>query len=98
MTHAHARVLEFWPDHGPGPLWADGVPADLTALGLPGPLVERLRAFNAGYQEHRLPLDDSGDPDYIAVGGALLGEVRSALAGRYTVIATEPWWETPPQR
>lgn len=90
-------MLEFWPDHGPGPLWDGGAPADLAALGLPGPLVERLRAHNANYQEDRLPLDGPGDPEYLAVGAALLREVRIALTGRFTVVATEPWWETRPE-
>ena len=93
------EALEFWPDYGPGPLWnRDGKAADLDALRLPGDLAQRLAAFNGSYEEDRLPLEGTGDAGYLAVGLALLAEVREALAGRYRVIVTEPWWEDPPTR
>lgn len=90
-----ADILEFWPEYGQGPLWSDGKPAALMELGLPDSLVQRLRAWNALYQEHRLPIDGAGDPAYLAAGTALMQEVRVALEGRYEVVTTEPWWEAP---
>ncbi|MBM9477735.1 hypothetical protein JL107_14885 [Nakamurella flavida] len=85
--------LEFWPDHGPGPLWIGGAPADLDALGLPAALVDRLRTWNAGYAEDRLPVDGPGDPHYLGTGVRLLHDVRAALTGRFRVGVTEPWWD-----
>jgi len=90
-------VLEFWPDYGPGPLWtAGGEWAEPLALGLPATLAERLSGWNAGYEEHRLPLEGPGDQVYIAAGVRLLADVRQALVGRYRVVTTEPWWGEPP--
>ncbi len=87
-------VLEFWPDYGRGPLWRDGEPVDPAALGLPDSLTQELVAHNAAYREDRVPLDGPGEPEYLAVGAALLQEVRAALVGRYEVVTSEPWWET----
>ncbi len=96
-TRADLEPLEFWPDYGPGPLWMrGGTPADPAALGLPIDLAERLQAFNDAYGEERLPLEGGGDADYLATGVRLLAEVRDALAGRFRVVVTEPWWGEAP--
>ena len=89
-------VLEFWPDYGAGPLWDQGASVALEAVGLPSQLAARLAAFGEAYQEGRLPLDGPGDTDYLAEGKRLLGAVREALAGRYRVLVTEPWWGEEP--
>jgi hypothetical protein len=88
--------LEFWPDYGPGPLWHDGSAADLVALGLSGPLASRLTDWNSEYEERRLPVDGPGDPNYLAAGVSLLAQLREALAGRFRVVVTEPWWGEQP--
>ena len=92
MATDDGGAVEFWPEHGVGPLWVGGRPADLVVLGLPGPLVRRLGEFAAAYREDRLPVDGPGDAGYLAQGAALLREVRSALPGR-EVVVSEPWWE-----
>lgn len=86
--------LEFWPDYGRGPLWnGDGQPVDGDALGLPADLSARLLGFNADYEETRLPTDGgAGDWAYLARGRQLLDDVRTAVADRAEVHATEPWW------
>lgn len=94
---AGVEPLEFWPDYGSGPLWQrGGAPADLVTLGLSANLAERLRLFNDAYEEDRLPLDGGGDAEYLAAGVRLLAEVREALAGRFLVVVTEPWWGEAP--
>jgi len=88
--------LEFWPEHGAGPLWdARGRAVDPAALGLPAGLVEQLQAFAAAYAEDRLPVEGPGDPAYLALGARLLLDVRAALAGRFDVVVTEPWFAPP---
>ncbi len=82
-------TLEFWPDYGPGPLWQGGQAIDLEAFGIPDALAQRLRKFNAAYEEHKIPSEGAGDPAFLAEGRALLGEVRVALAGRFRVSVTE---------
>jgi hypothetical protein len=93
VTRDDLPRLEFWPEHDAGPLWdADGRPATGDHLGLPPELVGRLEAFTAAYAEERLPIDGAGDQDYLAFGAHLLADVRAALAGRFVVVVTEPWW------
>ena len=88
--------LEFWPEQGAGPLWdTRGREVDPVTLGLPSGLVERLTAFTAAYAEDRLPIDGPGDPAYLALGAQLLHDVRTALAGRFDVVVTEPWFGPP---
>jgi hypothetical protein len=88
--------LEFWPEHAAGPLWdTRGRAVDLAALGLPSVLVERLTAFTAAFAEDRLPIEGPGDPAYLALGTQLLRDVRAALAGRFDVVVTEPWFGPP---
>jgi hypothetical protein len=89
-------TLEFWPDYGRGPLWAEGQWSDPVALGIPAVLAEDLSAWNAKYEEHALPITGAGDPDFIAEGVQLLAGTRRALAGRYRIVTTEPWWGEPP--
>lgn len=90
------KQLEFWPEYGTGPLWAgvDGV--DLGQLGLPIELVERLVAWNACYEDERLPMEGPGDPDWLGEGKRLLAETRTALAGSCRLVVTEPWWGEEP--
>lgn len=84
--------MEFWPDYGPGPLWIGGQAADLDSLGLEAALASALRVWNGDYDEVRIPIEGAGDAAYIATGVALLARVRDALAGRFRVVVTEPWW------
>jgi hypothetical protein len=90
-------VLEFWPDHGAGPLWtARGAPADPHQLGLPEDLAERISTWNARYDEGRIPVEGPGDNAWLAEGKELLDRVRRALGVEYRVIVTEPWWGEDP--
>lgn len=90
-------LIEFWPDYGPGPLWTeDGRSVDPRALGLPEILAERLVAWNARYEEDRIPVEGDGDADWLAEGTALLHDVRSQLGPDYEVTVTEPWWGEDP--
>lgn len=90
-------VVEFWPDYGPGPLWTDdGKPADLTLLGMRRDLVEQVTAWNAAYEESKVPLEGAGDEAWLREGRRLLHEVRAALGAEYRVVVTEPWWGEDP--
>lgn len=88
--------LEFWPDYGPGPLWDRGGPVDLATLEIDGLLAERLAAWNAAYEEHKVPLDGEGDAAWLIEGAELLAEIRAALGNQYRVVVTEPWWGEAP--
>ena len=91
------RDLEWWLDYGPGPLTgARGGVVETEDLALPPDLVERLDAWNAAYSEDKLPIDGPGDEVWLAAGRQLLADVRIALAGRYSVSVTEPWWGEEP--
>ena len=70
-------MLEFWPDYGPGPLWTEGgKPADLTSLELDPDLAERVTAWNAAYEEDKVPVEGPGDSTWLHEGRQLLREVR----------------------
>lgn len=86
------QVFEFWPDYGPGPLWAGGTAVPLDRLGLPDGLAEQLRSWNARYEEDKIPVEGPGDGEWLNEGRRLLGALRSIL-GTATVVVTEPWWE-----
>ncbi len=88
--------LEFWPEYGPGPLWAEGDRVDLTELGVPSELADRLLAWNARYEEERLPLEGPCDTDWLGEGRRLLAETRTALADSHCIVVTEPWWGEEP--
>ena len=89
--------LEFWPDYGAGPLWTDdGKAADLAGLGLPDQLVERLTVWNGQYTEDKVPLEGSGDADWLGEGAALLRRTREALGSAFQIVVTEPWWDEDP--
>lgn len=91
------RLLEFWPDYGPGPLWCEGgEPADLRSLGLPNELVEELEFWNGQYAEEKIPVDGNGDSAWLAEGECLLRRTRDALASHFEVVVTEPWWGEDP--
>lgn len=93
---AGVTVLEFWPDYGPGPLWADGKAVDLAALPMERGLMERMAAWNAEYSEDKVPIDGPGDEAWLSWGRRLLGGVRTALRDQYQVVVTEPWWGEEP--
>ena len=95
------RVLEWWPDYGPGPLalrsGRGGGAVDLHTLGLSAETVGNLAKWNADYAEDKLPTEGgAGDPAWIAEGTSLLHEVRAQLRDRYDVVVTEPWWGEDP--
>lgn len=90
------EVLEFWPEYDGGPIWSpDGRSADLDLLPLSNDLRERLRAWNARYDDANLPFEQNA-VDWLAEGRSLLGEVRAALGEAYEVVVTEPWWREEP--
>ena len=94
------QVLEWWPDHERSPLWLvegrGGVAVDAAAVGLEPGIAPRLAAWGRSYDEDKLPVDGAGDQEWIQTGVGLLHEVRSALAERYAVVVTEPWWSEAP--
>ena len=83
--------IEFWPEHGSGPLWHEGAALDLAPL-VGDDLAERLVRWNAQFSDDKLPIDTGGDGPWLAEGNELLRRVRVALEGRHTVVVTEPWW------
>ena len=91
-----APVMEFWPDYGPGPLWVGGRAEAPESLGLEPALASALERWNEEYDEALMPVEGTGDSGYIATGVALLARVRQALAGRFRVVVTEPWWGEEP--
>jgi hypothetical protein len=89
--------LEFWPEYRGGPLWTDrGESVELSDLPISDDLRQRLAAWSSRYSDERLPVEDRGDPDWVAVGRDLLAEVRRALQPGYEVIVTEPRWGEEP--
>jgi hypothetical protein len=76
---AWVTVLEFWPDHGQGRLRTDGKPADLTSLGMDQHLVEQVTAWNAAYEEDKVPIECAGDAAGLREGRRLLHEIRAEL-------------------
>jgi hypothetical protein len=84
------------PDHGPGPLWADGKPVDLASLGLDRDLVVKVAAWNASYEETKVPIEGTGDAAWLLEGKRLLSSIRDALSRDYRVVVTEPWWGEEP--
>ena len=92
--------MEFWPEYNSGPLCSStGAAIDLAALALPEALVQRLREWNASYDDSKLPFEQN-DTAWLANGQGLLAETRKALGPDYEVIVTEPWWgeESSPYR
>jgi hypothetical protein len=89
--------LEFWPDYGAGsPLWnSAGKAVDLQSLPLTDDLRSRLAALSAAYEESKLPIEGSGDEEYLKAAQRLLSEVRQALDGQYEVVVHEDWWGKP---
>ncbi|MFP5487625.1 MAG: hypothetical protein ACLGHQ_04895 [Acidimicrobiia bacterium] len=84
--------LEFWPEYNGGPLWSeDGATVEPTSIGLSGEMAGRLLAWNAGYDDDRLPFAKD-DREWLNEGARLLAEVRSALGADYEVVVTEEWW------
>lgn len=89
-------VLEFWPEYDGGPLWSpEGQTVELASLGLPRELVARLNAWNARYDDAKLPFEGN-DRDWLNEGVSLLAELRSELGHDYEVMVTEPWWGEEP--
>ena len=88
--------VEFWPDYGSGPLWTeDGAPIDPRSLGLTDDLAEQLELWSAQYDEDRIPVEGSGDREWLDRGAHLLERTRRALGPSCEVIVTEPWWDDP---
>jgi hypothetical protein len=94
---AGMTVLEFWPEYGSGPLWAnDGKPVDLTSLGMSEELAAEVQAWNARYAEDKVPIESTGDAAWLGQGKGLLEQIRDALGDQYQVVVTEPWWGEDP--
>ena len=97
MRTVGVEDVEFWPDFGRGPLWhPNGTPADPVSLGVDAQLARRLTDWNERYAETHLPIDGSGNAEYLAEGARLLREVRARVGARYRVVVTEPWWGEEP--
>jgi len=94
--HTMPVVLEFWPEYHAGPFWTRaGASVDLTTLPLPDQLRVRLAAWNARYEDAKLPFE-SNDTEWLQEGLVLLAEARAALGGDYEVVVTEAWWDDKP--
>ncbi|HSB88040.1 MAG TPA: hypothetical protein VLD86_17130, partial [Ilumatobacteraceae bacterium] len=88
--------LEFWPEYNAGPLWnSNGESVVLDSLALPDSLRHRLVGWNGRYDDSLLPFEDNDLP-WLIEGRSLLAETRTALAGEYEVVVTEPWWGEQP--
>jgi hypothetical protein len=89
-------VIEFWPEYGEGPLWTEqGQSVDLRKLPLAADLRDRLVAWNAAYDDSRLPFEDN-DREWLDEGRRLFVEVRTVLSPGVKVVVTEPWWGEEP--
>ena len=55
----------------------------------------RLGAWSTSYDDDRLPFEEHDD-EWLAEGKVLLGELRKAVGGSYTIVVTEPWWGEQP--
>ena len=92
------RVLEFWPEYNSGPLWSDdGQSIDLDSLPLSSELRDRLRHWNARYDDSLLPFDQN-DTEWLVEGRCLLTDTRASLGESYEVVVTEPWWGEGPSQ
>lgn len=92
-----AECLEFWPEYEGGPLWDDqGRSVDLGDRSLPADLRVRVAEWVAAYGDEKLPMDGPGDVEWLAVGTALLAELRVALSPVCTIVVTKPWWGEEP--
>lgn len=97
--------LEFWPDYD-GFLWdVDGKAVTLDSLALSDDLVARARSWASSYDDEKLSIDDQGDepsvgnvgdPKWLGEGADLFEVLRLALAPKYELVVTEPWWGTKP--
>lgn len=89
-------TIEWWPEHGSGPIWVDGASVEFASL-LPADLAARVTAWNDAFvDDAMLPVDGGGDVDWLAEGKSLLAAVRAALSESHDVIVTEPWWGEAP--
>ena len=59
-------------------------------------LVESAAAWNAAYEENKVPIEGPGDAAWLREGIRLLHEIRGALGNEYRVVVTEPWWGEDP--
>lgn len=84
--------FEFWPDYGSGPLWIGGASIEPRSV-LSEDLAERLLLWNAEYEESKLPLEGTGDQEWLAQGKSLLENVRQQLRSTHVINATELWWD-----
>ena len=94
------NVLEWWPDYGGQLLHVrtgrGGTPVELDRLPLSTSTVQALRRWVSSYADERLPIEGSGDSDWVDEGVDLLRRCREELQPDYEVVVTEPWWGDPP--
>ena len=85
-----------WPEYYGGPLWSeDGKTVEPTSLGLAPDLSGRLAAWNARYDDSKLPFEQN-DREWLDEGARLLTEVRAALGSDYELAVNEEWWGEQP--
>jgi len=72
----------------------DGRTVNPSDLGLRPDLCQALHAWNAEYDDSKLPFE-AKDHDWLSRGKELLADVRAELRDA-NVIVTEPWWEEEP--
>lgn len=78
-----------------GPLWLGGRPVTADELHLDELLAEQFAAWNASYDDAKLPMEGPGDAAWLAEGIKRHGAVRAAVSPR-KVLVTEPWWSEDP--
>jgi hypothetical protein len=86
--------LEFWPDYGGSLLWTEaGVCVDLDSLALPEDLRREAARWVEGYDDSKLPWEDSRDDVWLAEGRRLFVALAGALrAIDVLLVTTEDHW------
>ena len=96
---AELPTLEWWPDYGGDLFWSrsgeGGRRVTMDEVGLSASFQQQVEPWLESYDDSKLPMDGSGDADWLASGARLLAAARAELAGRYVVMVTEPYWSEP---
>src|SRR5687768_16926025 len=98
-NEAELPTLEWWPDYGGDLFWSrsgeGGSRVTMDEVGLSASFQHQAEPWLELYDDSKLPMDGSGDADWLASGTRLLAAARAELAGRYVVMVTEPYWSEP---
>lgn len=96
VNEAELPTLEWWPDYGGDLLWSrsgeGGRRIAMDEVGLSTSFRQQAEPWLELYDDSKLPIDGSGDADWLATGRRLLTEAGDELTGRYVLVVTEPYW------